>query len=109
MHHLTGRNSSHDELYEVQANINHHGQPKKKKVKTLVRWKGYGPEVDAWFKPEKFTDPDLSWNTGIGWVNKIFKARLMQTTHHLSVKLKAIILPLGVANALDSNLLQCCL
>lgn len=66
MHHLTGRNSSHDELYEVQANINHHGQPKKKKkVKTLVRWKGYGPEVDAWLKPEKFTDPDFImeyWN-----------------------------------------------
>lgn len=38
---------------------------KKKKVKTLVRWKGYGPEVDAWLKPEKFTDPDFImeyWN-----------------------------------------------
>ncbi|CDH59310.1 hypothetical protein RO3G_15169 [Lichtheimia corymbifera JMRC:FSU:9682] len=44
-----------DELYELEAIINHRGKPGRRQY--LVRWKGYGPEDDQWLDPDAFTDP----------------------------------------------------
>ncbi|KAG0163270.1 hypothetical protein DFQ29_003260, partial [Apophysomyces sp. BC1021] len=46
-----------DELYEVQAIIEHKGSPGNREY--LVRWKGYSKEDDSWLTPEMFTDPDF--------------------------------------------------
>ncbi|KAJ8651513.1 hypothetical protein O0I10_012926 [Lichtheimia ornata] len=46
-----------DELYEVEAILNHRGQPGKRQY--LVRWKGYGEDEDSWLDPDAFTDPDF--------------------------------------------------
>lgn len=51
----------------------------------------------------------LSCNTGIGWVKKMIKVSIMPTIHLQSVKPQAMILPLDVANALESNQLKCCI
>ncbi|KAJ8651355.1 hypothetical protein O0I10_013135 [Lichtheimia ornata] len=48
---------STDDLYEVQAIIDHRGDEGHREY--LVRWKGYTPEDDTWQLPEDFTDPDF--------------------------------------------------
>lgn len=50
-----------------------------------------------------------SCSIGIGWVKKMIKVSIMPIIHLQSVKPQATILPLDVANALESNQLKCCI
>ncbi|KAG1639350.1 hypothetical protein G6F44_007915 [Rhizopus delemar] len=45
-----------DELYEIEAIINHRGEPGNREY--LVRWKNYSKDDDSWLTAEAFTDPE---------------------------------------------------
>ncbi|KAG1122897.1 hypothetical protein G6F37_014111 [Rhizopus arrhizus] len=45
-----------DELYEMEAIINHRGEPGNREY--LVRWKNYSKDDDSWLTAEAFTDPE---------------------------------------------------
>jgi hypothetical protein len=48
---------SEDELYVIEAIIDHRGEPGNREY--LVRWKNYGKDDDSWIPPENFTDPEV--------------------------------------------------
>ncbi|KAG0922918.1 hypothetical protein G6F30_013991 [Rhizopus arrhizus] len=45
-----------DELYEIEAIINHRGEPGNREY--LVRWKNYSKDHDSWLTAEAFTHPE---------------------------------------------------
>ena len=46
-----------DELYVVEAIIDHKGEPGAREY--LVRWKNYTKEDDSWIPSQNFTDPEI--------------------------------------------------